>query len=176
MTITKIIRRFFIPAPIVSVYYWLKYRAIISPKAEVELNNLLTIGKNTEIASFVKIKASDGFVNIGENVLIAVGCSIASGNIGIEIDNYSMLGPNTSVIGGNYRYDKLDVPIQKQGSISKQGVKIGENVWIGANCCILDGADIGSGTIITPNSVVSSKIPENSIVMGNPAKVIFKRR
>ena len=53
---------------------------------------------------------------------------------------------------------------------------VGDNVWIGSGCVILDGATIGSGAIITPNSVVSSKIPENAIAQGNPAKVIFTRR
>jgi serine O-acetyltransferase len=53
---------------------------------------------------------------------------------------------------------------------------IGNNVWIGAGACILDGATIGSGVIVTPNSVVSAKVADNAIVQGNPSKVIFLRR
>lgn len=176
ITVSRIIRRFFIPAPFVSLYYFFKYRAIISYRAEVELNSTLKMGRHVEIASFVKIKASDGVINIGNYALIGTGCSIAPHLKGIEIGEYSMIGPNTSIVGGNYKYGRLDIPIQKQGSFSNYGVKIRDNVWIGANCCILDGADIGSGTIVSPNSTVSGKIPENSIVMGNPGKVIFKRR
>ncbi|NET43251.1 acyltransferase [Okeania sp. SIO2B3] len=175
MTIGQVIRRFLIPAPIVTIYYLLKYGAKVSPKAEVELNDLLTIGKNTEIGSFTKIK-TNGVLKIGKNVVIATGCCIVSHHKGLEIGDYSMIGNNTSIIGNNYRYDKLDVTIQEQGTISKHGIKIANNVWIGSGCSILDGADIGSGVIVASNSVVSSKIPENSIVMGNPAKVIFKRR
>ena len=176
MKIVKVIRRFLIPAPIVTLYYLLKDGAKVSPKAEVELSDLLRIGKNTRISSFVKIKASEGPLNIGVNVLIATGCFISSHEKGLDIGDDSMIGPNTSIIANNYNYDKLDVPIQEQGTICKHGIKIANNVWIGAGCCILDGADIGSGVIVAPNSVVSSKIPENTIVMGNPAKVIFKRR
>ena len=50
--------------------------------------------------------------------------------------------------------------------------------YLGADAFLLDRsvADIGPGTIVTPNSVVSSRLPENSIAQGNPAKVIFTRR
>ena len=176
MKIEKIIRRFLVPAPIVTIYYLLKYGAKVSPKAEVEFSDLLTIGKNTQISSFVKIKASEGPLNIGSDVIVATGCCISSHKKGLEIGDDSMIGPNTSIIANNYNYDKLDVPIQQQGTVCKHGIKIANNVWIGAGCCILDGADIGTGVIVAPNSVVSSKIPKNTIVMGNPAKVIFKRR
>ena len=176
MTLGKVIRRFFIPAPVVTLYYFLKYRAIVSYRAEVELSSNLKMGKHTEISSFVKLKASQGFVNIGNNVAIATGCFISSHIKGLEIGDYSMIGPNSSVVANGYNYDRLDVPIQEQGTVSRKGVKIESNVWIGSNCSILDGAEIGSGTIVSPNSVVSGKIPGNSIVMGNPAKVIFKRR
>ena len=87
----------------------------------------------------------------------------------------SPCGPNVCIIENNFHYDKLDVPIYQQEKTSK-GIDIGDNVWIGSGCAILDGATIRSGAIITPNSVVSSKIPENAIAQGNPAKVIFTRR
>lgn len=176
MKTATIIRRFFIPAHFVSLYYLAKYKCLISPKAEVEFSSLLTIGKNTRISSFTKIKASEGPLKIGANVSIAIGCFISSHAKGLEIGDDCMIGPNTCIVANNYRHDKIDIPIQQQGPISKKGVKIANNVSIGANCSILDGADIGSGVIISPNSVVSYKIPSNVIVMGNPAKVVFKRR
>ena len=175
MKLDKVIRRFLLPSPVVSVYFMMKYGCKVTPKAEVELSNLLIIGKNTEIGSFTKIKASDGLLHIGANGSISTGCFISAHTGGVKIGDYCMIGPNSSIIGNNYNYNKLDVPILEQGITSK-GIKIGNSVWIGAGSCILDGSEIGSGVIIAPNSVVSSKIPENSIVSGNPAKVIFKRR
>jgi acetyltransferase-like isoleucine patch superfamily enzyme len=86
-----------------------------------------------------------------------------------------MIGAHTSIIGGNYKYDRLDMPICLQEEISK-GITIGRDVWVGSGSVILDGSHIGNGSIITPNSVVSAKIPDYVIVQGNPAKVIFKRR
>lgn len=148
---------------------------MVSPKAEVELSPLLTIGKKTQISSFCKIKASDGPLTIGLNVSIGTSCFLASQKMGVEIGDYCLIGPNVTIIGNNYKYDRLDIPICMQEKISK-GIKVGNNVWVGAGTAILDGANIGNNVIITPNSVVSSRVPDNTIVLGNPAKVIFTRR
>jgi acetyltransferase-like isoleucine patch superfamily enzyme len=49
-------------------------------------------------------------------------------------------------------------------------------VWLGSNSVVLSGADIGDDVIVSAGSVISGSVPPNSIVMGNPAKVIFTRR
>lgn len=175
MKLAKILNRFLIPSFVVTGIYLLKYKCKVSPRAEVDLSTFLVIGKGAQIGSFCKIKAADGPMTIGANVSIATGCFISSGSGGVIIGDYSMIGPNVTIIGNNYKYDKLDVPMCLQEQTSK-GVTIGRDVWIGAGASILDGASIGDGVIITPNSVVSTKIPNLEIVQGNPGKVIFKRR
>lgn len=170
------LRRFLTPGFVVTLQALLKYGAKISPKAEVEITPNLRLGKRSVISSFVKIKSKDGPLHIGNDVDIASFCVITSHIAGTHIGDDCLIGPNVSIIGNNYRYDSLDVPIRLQEKISTKGIRIASNVWIGAGCTILDGADIGAGTIVTPNSVVSSKLPENSIAQGNPAKVIFTRR
>lgn len=175
MKLTKALKRFLIPSLVVTVIYLLKYKCKVSPRAEVDLTDFLVIGKGTQIGSFCKIKAVDGPLLIGNNVSIATGCFISSYTGGVEIGEYSMLGPNVTVIGNNYKFDRLDIPICLQEKTSK-GIKIGRDVWIGAGASILDGAEIGDGVIVAANAVVTAKIPDNSIVQGNPAKVIFQRR
>ena len=174
MKLSKILRRFLVPSFVVTAVYLLKHKCKVSPKAEVELNALLKMGRGTVVSSFSKINAN-GPMNIGANVSIGSNCFLSSDAGGVNIGEYSMIGSNACIIGNNYLYDKLDTPICLQEKTSK-GIDIGDNVWIGSGCMILDGARIGSGAIITPNSVVSAKIPENAIVQGNPAKVIFTRR
>ncbi len=175
MNLAKTLKRFFVPSVVVTGIYLLKYKCKVSPKAEVDLSDHLVIGKGTQIGSFCKIKAADGPLLIGCNVSIATGCFISSYTAGVEIGEYSMLGPNVTIIGNNYKFDRLDIPMCLQEKTSK-GIKIGSDVWIGAGASILDGSEIGNGVIIAANAVVSTKIPENSIVQGNPAKVIFQRR
>jgi acetyltransferase-like isoleucine patch superfamily enzyme len=86
-----------------------------------------------------------------------------------------LISPNCTILTTNYMFDRLDVPVQEQGIMSK-GVRIGNRVWLGSNCVVLDGAEIGDNVIVSAGSIVSGQIPPNSIVQGNPAKVIFTRR
>lgn len=176
MNIGTVVRRFLLPRILITLWGYLKYGCLISPKAEVEITRHLSIGRGSIIGSFTKIKATDGPLRIGRNVEIANGCTITSFAAGTVIGDDCLIGPNCSIVGNNYRYDRLDVPIRLQEKVSAKGIHIANNVWIGAGCVILDGADVGPGSILTPNSVVSGHIPENSIVQGNPAKVIFTRR
>jgi len=171
----KLARRFLIPKFVVSIIYALRFGAGVSPLAEVELSRFVRLGKGTKISAFTKLKASDGPMTIGERVSIGTGCFLHSSTAGVTIADDSMISPNVSIVGSNYRYDRLDIPIHQQGEISK-GVTIGRDVWVGVGCAIMDGADIGDHAIIAPNSVVSSRIPEKAIASGNPAKVIFTRR
>ena len=175
MELKKIIRRFLVPAPVVTLYYLLKFKAKVSPKAEVELSPLFTIGENTQIGSYVKIKATTGPLNIGKNGTISNGCTIMASPGGIDIGDDAMIGSNVVIICNNYNYKDLDTPIRLQGETSK-GVKIGNNVWIGAGSVILDGTHIEDGVIISPLSLVSGKVKKNAICAGNPAKTIFTRR
>jgi acetyltransferase-like isoleucine patch superfamily enzyme len=176
MRLGTVVRRFLTPGFVVTLWGYLKYGCLISPKAEVEITAHLSIGRKSVIASFTKVKATDGPLTIGRNVEIANGCVITSHASGTVIGDDCLIGPNVSIIGNNYRYDRLDFPIRLQEKVSPKGIRIGDDVWIGAGCVLLDGTDVGSGSILTPNSVVSSRIPENSIVQGNPGKVIFTRR
>ena len=171
-----LVRRFLTPGFVVTLWGYLKYGCLISPKAEVEITSHLKIGRGSVIGSFTKIKATDGPLTIGRNVEIATGCVITSHTAGTVIGDDCLIGPNVSIVGNNYRYDRLDVPIRLQEKVSTKGIRIGDDVWIGAGCVLLDGADVGSGSILTPNSVVSSRVAGNSIVQGNPGKVIFTRR
>ena len=171
----KLTKRFLTPSPVVTIIYWLKFKCLVSPRAEVDLSKLMKIGSGSSVGSFTKIKAADGPLTIGKFVDIGTNCFIAAGKGGIKIGDHSMIAPGASIVGNNYRYDRLDIPMREQEQTSK-GVEIADNVWVGAGAIVLDGANIQEGVIVTPNSVVSAKIPANSIVQGNPAKVVFERR
>ncbi len=175
MNVTSFAQRFLLPRWGVSLYFFCRYRCKVSTRAEVELSPLLSIGRGSEVSSFTKIKASYGPLRIGQRCSIGAGCFISSHQGGVTIGDDCLISPNVTIIANNYKYHRLDVPFREQGCSSK-GVRIGANVWIGCGASILDGAQIGSGVIVTPNSVVSGKIADNAIAQGNPAKVIFTRR
>jgi len=167
--------RFLCPAALVTLWYLLRFRAVVSPKAEVEISPRIRIGRGSVVGSFSKIKDAGGALVLGRRVQVATSCFLASGSGGLEIGDDSMLGPGSMLIANNHRYERIDVPIAAQG-LSSRGIRIGSDVWIGAGAVVLDGSTIESGAIVAPNSVVSGRVPKNAIVQGNPAKPIFTRR
>jgi acetyltransferase-like isoleucine patch superfamily enzyme len=175
MKLGKVLRRFGIPSSVVSLICWFRYRAQVSPGAEVELSANLEMDEGCVIGSFSKVKSADGLLKLGRHVQIGTQCCIASGTGGITIGDDAMISPGVHIMGNNYRYDRLDIPISQQPQISK-GIVIGKGVWLGSGVVVVDGAQIGDGVIVTPNSVVSGRVEQNAIVQGNPAKKIFMRR
>ena len=132
--------------------------------------------------SNIDIRANH-LINIGTNLMVNKNVTIdAGGSLGIHIGNQVMIGPNVYIRSANHSYSN-DLPIQEQGSNFKKiihgdkefSIVIEDNVWIGANCIILSGCHIGKGSVLNAGSVVSSIIPENSVVGGNPGRVVKKR-
>ncbi len=170
----QFIRRFMVPAPLVSLIGFLRWRARISMRAEVELSSNLRLGARTTVSSFTKIKTTDGVLRTGSDCGFASGCFIATGEAGIELGDGVICGPNVAIVAVNYRYAAVAVPFEQQGT-SSLGVRIGNNVWIGANSTVLDGSVLGDNTIVVANSLVNRRFPPNVILQGNPAKIILKR-
>ena len=65
------------------------------------------------------------------------------------------------------------LPIRLQG-VNHQGIKIGNNVWIGAKATFLDGSVVGNNSIVAAGAVVRGIFPDNVIIGGVPAKIIKK--
>jgi acetyltransferase-like isoleucine patch superfamily enzyme len=172
--IKKGLLRILTPQFVVTLVYLIKFGAKVSPKAEVDLSPKLKLGKGCVISSFTKVKAYDGIFTMGERGGIATNCFVAAGEGGIEIGDNFICGPNVSIVGSNYIHAQKNVHLEDQGSTSK-GIKIGNNVWIGAGCVILDGAQIADNSIVVANSTVSRRYKPDVIIQGSPAKVILKR-
>ena len=116
---------------------------------------ILHIGDNVQINDYVHIAVAKG-VYIGDNTLIASKVFISDHNHG----NYT----------GDNQSSPITPPIERE--LFSREVKIGSNVWIGEFVSILPGVTIGDGSIIGSMSVVTKDIPEYSIAIGSPAKVI----
>lgn len=113
----------------------------------------LAYGKNTHIgenfyANFNLVIVDDGEVYIGDNVMIAPNVTISP--TGHPVD------PETRKMGMQF-----SIPI-----------KIGNNVWIGANSVILPGVTIGDNSVIGAGSIVTRDIPPNVVAVGNPCRVL----
>jgi acetyltransferase-like isoleucine patch superfamily enzyme len=92
----------------------------------------------------------------------------------IEIGNDCLIADSVHIYDHDHRFGDLQKPIKDQG-FNTAGVKIGNNIWIGAKATILKGVTIGDGAIVGANAVVNKDVPPNAIVAGNPAKIVKMR-
>jgi maltose O-acetyltransferase len=126
---------------------------IIYPSCQIIVPEEMEIGDNSSIAPFTTIYATFGVI-IGRNCLISSNCGISSYN---HIQNSTDRGGNSHE---DYKFSKP--------------VKIGNNVWVGMNVCILPGVEIGDNAIVGAGSVVTKNIPPDEIWIGNPARFVKK--
>jgi acetyltransferase-like isoleucine patch superfamily enzyme len=151
-------------------------KAVIYPHAIFRFINggSITIGDNCMLEDFSVISTSGGDIRIGNDFSIQTSSTIYGGG-GLTIGNDVMIASNVVVVPAGHNFERVDIPIRKQGSLMK-GIVIEDDVWIGCGCRILDGVKIGKGSVIGAGSVVNKNIEEYSVVVGVPGKIIRKRQ
>lgn len=124
----------------------------------------IVIKDNVRIMRNSSINADNGMIKIGNDVSINYNVNInCSGGGKIIIGDGVLIGQNTVIRSADHRYIP-NVPFIKSGHIHKD-IVIEDNVWIGANCCILKNSYIGNTTIIGANSTITKTIDSNKLVV-----------
>ena len=113
---------------------------------------------------------TDPVVRIGDRCLIGKGCGIV-GHFSIDIGDDVWTGHNVYITDQNHGYDDITRPISQQTQ-PERAVSIGNGSWLGYGTVVLPGARIGAHVTIGANSVVTGEIPDRSVAVGSPAKVI----
>ena len=151
--------------------------ARISVLADIEdsvRGTRIVVGARTVLDSFVKIKPAGGSGDliIGARSVINSGCVLYTGN-GIRIGDDVAIAANCTLAPVNHEFRSRDLLICRQGfRPSKGGIVIENDVWIGANSVILDGAVLRQGCVIGAGSVVRGEVAAYSINAGRPLAVI----
>ena len=87
----------------------------------------------------------------------------------VEFGDNVFIGPNCGFYTSGH---PLDYEIRNKGLEYAKPIKVGNNVWIGGNVCVLPGVTIGDNVVIGAGSVVNKDIPSNVVAVGNPCKVV----
>lgn len=133
-----------------------------------------------------KLKKCGGFFSSGagffipepERVSIGRNCSfnrnvVIDGSL-VEVGDWSIVGPNTLIQSSYHDYANPKVPIVLQGG-KNRSIRIGRDVWVGANCVVLKDTVLGDGCVIAAHSLVNKDIPPLEVWGGVPAKRLKKR-
>jgi acetyltransferase-like isoleucine patch superfamily enzyme len=109
-------------------------------------------------------------IKIGDRVIIRCSTHISASEY-IEIEDHVCFGAWCTVIDSNHVFNADTGNIQ-DGKVTTAPVRIGAGTWIADRVAILPGADIGKGCFIGSNSVVNKPIPDYSVALGFPARVV----
>jgi acetyltransferase-like isoleucine patch superfamily enzyme len=140
----------------------------------INLGNNVSLGVNTKIIGTGNLQLLGVGMRAGNNVGLGTGCFYGCGG-GIEIGDDTIIGDFVSFHAENHNFSDPHIPIRLQG-VSRRGIKIGNNCWIGAKSTILDGAIIEDGCIIAAGTVVTAGIYHGDGIYGGvPGKLIKNR-
>jgi carbonic anhydrase/acetyltransferase-like protein (isoleucine patch superfamily) len=127
----------------------------------------LRMGERSYIAAHAYVT---GTIVLGSDSTINPFAAVR-GNI--TIGDGVRIGAHTSLLAFNHG-TAPDRPVFQQ-PITALGITVGDDVWIGSNVTVLDGVTIGSHSIVGAGAVVTKDVPTNSVVAGNPARVLRSR-
>jgi len=106
-------------------------------------------------------------IRIGRNVFVNQNCTFYDLG-GLDIADDVMIGPNVSLITSGHA---LEPSRRRDFNIAKP-IVIERNVWIAAGAIIIGGVTVGENSVVAAGSVVTKDVPANTLVGGNPARVI----
>ena len=130
-------------------------RVFLSPLCSIWSEHLLRVGDDVHLHAFTHIFAGGG-VTIGAGTMISANCSISS-----------VTHPKNS--RDRHRFDLTP---EEAGEALCRPVVIGRNVWLGMGAIILPGVTIGDDAIVGAGAVVTKDVPERTVVVGTPARVL----
>jgi len=133
----------------------------------------LTLGARCTVHQGAMLLPYGGFIRIGDRCSINP-YSILYGHGGLFIGDHVRIAAHCVIIPANHG-TALDGGLIADQPLTRQGIRIGDNVWIGAGARILDGADIGDGCVVAAGAVVRGRLAADGIYAGAPARLVRLR-
>ncbi len=141
----------------------------------------ISIGNSVYLDNYVVLQAPNKFektskhssvkLKIEDKVTVGL-CTMISAVKKIHIQKNVLISQHCFIGDHNHEYKDITTPIRFQGLTNIKPIIIKEGAWIGANCTICTGVTIGKNSVVGANSVVTKSIPDFSVSVGTPAKVI----
>jgi acetyltransferase-like isoleucine patch superfamily enzyme len=132
----------------------------------------IDLGARVTLNRFAFLQGDKGGIRLGDRVEVN-NQTIINGTGGVDIGADTLIGPGVKIISYQHQY-AAGRPIREQETISRP-IRIGCDVWIGANAVILAGVSVGDGAVIAAAAVVTRDVPAGAVVAGIPARAIKMR-
>jgi acetyltransferase-like isoleucine patch superfamily enzyme len=150
--------------------------AVIMPGARVsrELGGTIRIGARSTIHPGAMLLSYGGFIRLGARCSVNP-YSVLYGHGGLDIGDNVRIAAHCVIIPANHGTALDGGPMASQ-PLSKRGIHIGNDVWLGAGVCVLDGAVIGDGCVVAAGAVVRGELAPHAIYGGIPARLLGRRK
>ncbi|MCU0333547.1 MAG: acyltransferase [Chitinophagaceae bacterium] len=142
-------------------------------RGKVQLGHHVSIGAFSRVIISTSLNQVGEGIDIGDNVGIGEYAYLGGGG-GLRIGHDCIVGQYLSCHPENHVHDDPEMPIRHQG-VTRKGIEIGPNCWIGSKVTILDGVHIGEGCVVAAGSVVTKSFPARAVIGGVPARVLRMR-
>jgi acetyltransferase-like isoleucine patch superfamily enzyme len=136
-------------------------------------NGGITLGDGVFVGRGSILSCKNGDIVLGDRVNIGFHAEIFSGSR-VEVGKDGLLAAYTYLVGGGHEFERGDVAVLEQARTSR-GITLGDNVWLGAGARVLDGCTLGRGVVVGAGAVVTSDLPDGSVAVGVPARVVRTR-
>lgn len=130
----------------------------------------IILGTGTFIREFAVLRTYGGTMECGDECSLNPHCVVDAAG-GVKIGSLVRIAAHAVIVASQHIWADPEVPIRDQG-VTKRGIEIEDDVWIGAGAIILDGVHIGCGAVVGAGSVVTKSVPPYGVVAGVPARVI----
>lgn len=171
----RLAQRYLVPRPLVSLIYYARYRALVSPLAKVQYSGRVVLGRGTVVKPFAVIQTHTGLVRIGRDSAVSSFNHISTATGDVLIGDHVRFGPHVTVVGATRAFRDRTRLIVDQGTHPAAGVTIEDDVLVGANAVVLPGVTVGRGAVIGAGTVVNEDVEPYAIVAGSPARVVGHR-
>lgn len=112
-------------------------------------------------------------IEIGDYSGIGANCVVPKNT---KIGSYVMMAPEVHIVQNNHEIKSIEIPMCMQGPHPSSPTIIEDDVWLGVRSILTPGHRIGKGSVVAAGAVVTKDVEEFSIVGGNPARLIRKRK
>ncbi|MDD6194985.1 MAG: acyltransferase [Lachnospiraceae bacterium] len=158
--------------------HWGQGAQMMYPVTALEGTGHMSVGDNTRINKFARLQCysqngADGKIILGKGCYIGFRFTILSGpGAQVCLGDDVLIASDVMISSENHGMNPEDSTPYMDQPLTSASVEIGDGCWIGEKVCIMPGVTIGKKSVIGAGSVVTKSIPDYSIAVGNPARVI----